>query len=755
MTCFDSFYLVGDILYGDSLSERFQQKSDAFYEEAAQLMTEKANLFKLKSLRLPSGIERHLGIPVANQVKLRDVRRLLQSSDGSDTSIRGLCAQIEESEFSCPEDKAWSLYYLGTLELEDARSSGVLRQLWNDQECGEKLSSTANCDENICSARYYLSRALLYSSETSDVFSRKILRSLALAEGPLTNNGIGASAGILILRSIGQSTRRRLTWSFDQGHDSSDSGCLKKLKDIFSVFDGLCKSDQERDQTIEVFLEELAARTPEKWSFIAPVICPSGEMLVTMIQKGIDDPLKFTITTRCIFPPKGENAYDTIMKPLDDVLAQVHEQLQGVNQSHISKSDDKEAIKRKWWDDRNRLDAEMCNLLENVESLYFSNVFNFEPDQHNNVKGLLGNTQEQNTSQAGASKALSPKCFTIGTTILKEFDTGWFEGEVTDFNANSQLYQIVYSDGDSEDIIHQEVEECRKYFLAKMTVPQLKARLISAGATKSQFRKLKKADLIEMLIKIEVQEEDNKILLQPEEEKREKEQAQDMTSKTNRNESTNPENCIFLILDENLHRFPFEGMPILRRKTVCRVPCLSFVLATLIEHECSTNVFPFVDPAAVSYVLNPESNLEATQDRILPIVQDIPNTHRWDWDGVVGEIPPPSFFSTAYGRKGGLTMYFGHGGAQVCFSRRNVEKLIEGRVSSSTQLDKPDSCRSAILLMGCSSGKLISINRKHSISIEETPLYYEPEGIALSYLCAGAPCVIGNLWDVTDNDIDR
>ena len=100
-------------------------------------------------------------------------------------------------------------------------------------------------------------------------------------------------------------------------------------------------------------------------------------------------------------------------------------------------------------------------------------------------------------------------------------------------------------------------------------------------------------------------------------------------------------------------------------------------------------------------------------------------------------------------------MYFGHGGAQVCFSRRNVEKLIEGRVSSSTQLDKPDSCRSAILLMGCSSGKLISINRKHSISIEETPLYYEPEGIALSYLCAGAPCVIGNLWDVTDNDIDR
>ena len=92
-------------------------------------------------------------------------------------------------------------------------------------------------------------------------------------------------------------------------------------------------------------------------------------------------------------------------------------------------------------------------------------------------------------------------------------------------------------------------------------------------------------------------------------------------------------------------------------------------------------------------------------------------------------------------------MYFGHGGAQVCFSRRKVDDLLEQRGA--------DICRATILLMGCSSGKLISINRKHSKLIEETPLYYEPEGVALSYMCAGAPCVIGNLWDVTDNDIDR
>jgi separase len=103
-------------------------------------------------------------------------------------------------------------------------------------------------------------------------------------------------------------------------------------------------------------------------------------------------------------------------------------------------------------------------------------------------------------------------------------------------------------------------------------------------------------------------------------------------------------------------------------------------------------------------------------------------------------------------------MYFGHGGAQVCFSRRRVEELIDFRVSGlldQSESDTKSPCNASVLLMGCSSGRLVSINRKNSDSIEQTPLYYEPEGVALSYLCAGAPCVVGNLWDVTDNDIDR
>lgn len=69
-------------------------------------------------------------------------------------------------------------------------------------------------------------------------------------------------------------------------------------------------------------------------------------------------------------------------------------------------------------------------------------------------------------------------------------------------------------------------------------------------------------------------------------------------------------------------------------------------------------------------------------------------------------------------------------------------------VASGTQyipgnlIQRLDHC-AATLLMGCSSGSLLL--RGH----------YAPHGAPLSYLLAGAPAVIANLWEVSDKDIDR
>jgi hypothetical protein len=71
--------------------------------------------------------------------------------------------------------------------------------------------------------------------------------------------------------------------------------------------------------------------------------------------------------------------------------------------------------------------------------------------------------------------------------------------------------------------------------------------------------------------------------------------------------------------------------------------------------------------------------------------------------------------------------------------------------------------------MGCSSGKLSSnFDEYHDVSnisvdlgVEHgtappTPLpYSEASGLALSYLQADVPCVVANLWDVMDGDIDK
>lgn len=75
-----------------------------------------------------------------------------------------------------------------------------------------------------------------------------------------------------------------------------------------------------------------------------------------------------------------------------------------------------------------------------------------------------------------------------------------------------------------------------------------------------------------------------------------------------------------------------------------------------------------------------------------------------------------------------LYVYMGHGAGDHLLPPGALRRL--------------SSCASS-LLMGCSSARL----RPRGT--------YDPAGPALAYLEAGAPFVVGNLWDVTDRDIDR
>lgn len=219
--------------------------------------------------------------------------------------------------------------------------------------------------------------------------------------------------------------------------------------------------------------------------------------------------------------------------------------------------------------------------------------------------------------------------------------------------------------------------------------------------------------------------------------------------------SRSTENCMLLILDENLHRFPFEGMEVSSKWAVSRIPSLPFAIAPLLESHSDENessgMRPSVYPIDASYIVDPEGNLSETKKRLVPAIEDICDKHGWNWEAVIGTLPSEDLVQNALTQRNGLLLYCGHGGATACFSRSQIEGLMKDTNGGAAKRR----CRATIILMGCSSGKLVSVNRKESKTTDKVTMFYEPEGIALSYLCAGAPCVVGNLWDVTDRDIDR
>ncbi|WOL20055.1 hypothetical protein Cni_G28857 [Canna indica] len=185
---------------------------------------------------------------------------------------------------------------------------------------------------------------------------------------------------------------------------------------------------------------------------------------------------------------------------------------------------------------------------------------------------------------------------------------------------------------------------------------------------------------------------------------------------------------VIIVLDSDVQMLPWENLPILRSQEVYRMPSVSSIFLTL-QRSCSHHkkdkafgtIIPAVDPFDVYYLLNPTGEFIHTQ---VEFEQWFKNQ---EWEGRAGNIPTTEELILAL-QKRDLFLYFGHGSGTQYISEREIKKL--------------DHC-AAPLLMGCSSGSL------------ERMGCYDPQGAPLSYLLAGSPCVIANLWDVTDKDIDR
>ncbi|KIW97579.1 uncharacterized protein Z519_01163 [Cladophialophora bantiana CBS 173.52] len=192
-----------------------------------------------------------------------------------------------------------------------------------------------------------------------------------------------------------------------------------------------------------------------------------------------------------------------------------------------------------------------------------------------------------------------------------------------------------------------------------------------------------------------------------------------------RSTSQEKQGHVLLVLDKELQVFPWESLSCLKGQAVSRMPSIASIWERLKaigdqSHDLEGYMIPRTDGA---YILNPSSDLKATQETFGQIFQDQLPGYR----AVVNRQPEGNEFETAL-RGSSLMLYFGHGGGGQYIRPRTIRKM--------------DKCAVA-LLMGCSSAKLTECG------------VYESHGLPLSYLSGGSPAVVGTLWDVTDRDIDR
>jgi Peptidase family C50 len=197
--------------------------------------------------------------------------------------------------------------------------------------------------------------------------------------------------------------------------------------------------------------------------------------------------------------------------------------------------------------------------------------------------------------------------------------------------------------------------------------------------------------------------------------------------------------CMILLLDEKLHKFPFESLHFFESKTICRLPSLLFAHEICKRNSREGNLLE-IDRDCVTYILNPEGDLADTEERLLPALEGIGSKY---WTAYVKEMPQFDALEKALCQKSSLLLYFGHGGGERIMTKEQLASL--GR--------RPNGIQASVVLMGCSSGELKSPNQDSSSCCPRS-IHFEPDGLILRYLLYGAPCVVGNLWDVTDRDID-
>lgn len=181
----------------------------------------------------------------------------------------------------------------------------------------------------------------------------------------------------------------------------------------------------------------------------------------------------------------------------------------------------------------------------------------------------------------------------------------------------------------------------------------------------------------------------------------------------------------FLVIGSECHLFPWEKLSFLKSMSVSRVPSFGYLNDLLQRFDY--NLSPQVSLGGkISMILNPHGDLSRTETRFscqfTKIVQEKQESRL-----IVNEKPEESLFLQML-KSSNMFVYLGHGGGEQYARLKEIKRCSSIAPS---------------LLLGCSSASM-----KHFKNLE-------PTGTVYVYLGGGCPLVLGNLWDVTDKDIDK
>ncbi len=120
---------------------------------------------------------------------------------------------------------------------------------------------------------------------------------------------------------------------------------------------------------------------------------------------------------------------------------------------------------------------------------------------------------------------------------------------------------------------------------------------------------------------------------------------------------------VFLVLNRCLQEIPWESLPILRGRSVSRIPNVDFLIDRLefaqrrrqsgSRHPEHYDGRTRLDSSSTYYVLNPKGDLDGTERRFSPWLKSMQAV---GWDGIIGRAPSEQEFSHAL-LKNELVMY--------------------------------------------------------------------------------------------------